>query len=155
MLGILDDQKINDVLESNIVGRLGYTDGHRIYIIPISYYFFNRKYIFAHSREGQKIEILRKNPDVCMEVDEISTLSNWKSVVVWGKYEEITDARERYYALDLLIRKINKYRIKEMNILSSELPEIEESMVIPDREKTIVYRILIEKKSGRFETSNE
>jgi nitroimidazol reductase NimA-like FMN-containing flavoprotein (pyridoxamine 5'-phosphate oxidase superfamily) len=153
MLGILNEPMINDVLESNIIGRLGYTDGHRIYIIPISYLFYNLKYIIAHSREGQKIEILRKNPHVCLEVDKIDNLSNWKSVILWGKYEEITNQRDRYYALDLLIRRISKQKAMEMQI-SSEQPEIEESMVLPDREKTIVYRIQIENKSGRFE-SNE
>lgn len=154
MVGILNDQKINEVLESNIVGRLGYTDGHRIYIIPISYLFYDRKYIIAHSREGQKIEIFRKNPNLCLAVDIIQNLSNWKSIIVWGKYEEITERRERYYALNLLFRKIYKHKLME-GVMLSDQDEIEESMVLPDREKTIVYRIHIDKKSGRFESSDK
>lgn len=146
---------INEVLENSIVGRLGYTDGHRVFIIPISYCFYNRKYIIAHSREGQKIEILRKKPDVCLEVDMIHTLSNWKSVILWGKYEEITNQPDRHYALDLLIRKINKHKIREMGALSSDQADIEDSMILPDREKAIVYRIQIENKSGRFERSGK
>lgn len=152
MTGILNDQMINEVLENNIVGRLGYSDGPKIYIIPISYLFYNNKYIIGHSREGQKIEILRKNPNVCLQVDVIQNLSNWKGVMVWGKYEEITNQRERYYLLDLLIRKINKHLIKEEH-LSPEQYEVEESRILPDKEKTIVYRIAIEDKSGRFEQS--
>lgn len=154
MVGVLSDSMIYEVLENNIIGRLGYTDGHRIFIIPISYLFYDRKYIIAHSREGQKIEIFRKNPNVCLAVDKIDNLSNWKSVILWGKYEEITDRRERYYALDLLIRKIYKHSLTEEEILASRA-EIEESMILPDREKTIVYRIIIEKKSGRFESSGK
>lgn len=152
MLGILSEETMNNVLETNIIGRLGYTDGHRIFIIPISYLFYNHTYIIAHSREGQKIDILRKNPDVCFEVDRIQNLENWKSVVVWGKYEEVTDQRERYYALDLLIRKIMKHKLTEKNNLVEEYEKVE-SMILPDREKTIVYRIHIEKKSGRYESS--
>lgn len=151
MLGILNETRIDEILENGIVGRLGYSDGGRIFIVPISYFFYNRKYIIAHSREGQKIQILRKNPNVCLEVDLIHSLSNWESVVLWGKYEEITSQPDRHYALDLLIRKINQQRIKEMQAVPSEQSEIGESMVLPDREKAIVYRIKVENKSGRFE----
>jgi nitroimidazol reductase NimA-like FMN-containing flavoprotein (pyridoxamine 5'-phosphate oxidase superfamily) len=38
MLGILNETRINEVLEKGVVGRLGYTDGRRIFIIPISYF---------------------------------------------------------------------------------------------------------------------
>lgn len=152
MLGILSEEIMQEVLETGMVGRLGYTDGHKIFIIPISYLFYNQKYIIAHSREGQKIDILRKNPNVCFEVDQIRNLENWKSVVLWGKYEEISDQRERYYALDLLIRKIMKHKLTEKKDIEEEYEKIE-SMILPDREKTIVYRIHIEKKSGRYESN--
>lgn len=39
--------------------------------------------------------------------------------------------------------------------LPVEQDEIEESLVLPNREKTIVYRIQIERKSGRFERSKK
>lgn len=111
-------------------------------------FFRTRKYIIAHSREGQKIEILRKNPVVCLEVDLIHNLSNWESVILWGKYEEITSQPDRHYALDLLIRKFNQQKLKEMQVVYAEQSEIDESMVLPDREKAIVYRIKVENKSG-------
>jgi len=152
MTGLLDEEMMDELLERSIVGRLGYTDGHKIYIIPISYLFYNHKYIIAHSREGQKIEILRKNPEVCLEVDMIHNLSNWKSVILWGRYEEITSQPDKHYALDMLIRKINKQKMDEVAV-SPEQSGIEQSMVLPDREKSIVYRIKIEKRSGRFEQS--
>lgn len=143
---------IDELLENNMIGRLGYSDGNRMYIVPISYLFYDRKYILAHSREGQKIEILRKNPNMCLAVDQIENLNNWKSVILWGKYEEITDKRERYYALDLLIRRIYKYKLAE-NQAAAVHREIEESLILPEREKAVVYRIQIERRSGRFETS--
>lgn len=152
MIGLLNEEMMDEVLEKSIVGRLGYTDGHKIYIIPISFLFYNHKYIIAHSREGQKIEILRKNPEVCLEVDMIHNLSNWKSVILWGRYEEISHQPDKHYALDMLIRKINKQKLVEAHV-SPEEPEIEKSTALPDREKAIVYRIKIEKRTGRFEQS--
>jgi hypothetical protein len=57
--------------------------------------------------------------------------------------------------LDLRIRKINQQKIKEMQVVSSEQSETERTMVLPDKEKAIVYRIKIENKSGRFERSEK
>ena len=41
--------------------------------------------------EGKKIEMMRKNPEVCFQVDAIADLLNWESVICWGKFEEIVD----------------------------------------------------------------
>lgn len=150
MIGVLDEQAIDQILENNIVGRLGYRDGERMYIIPVSYLYFSEKYIIVHSREGQKIDILRKYPDVCFEVDEIDSINNYRGVLVWGKYEELTDLKERHYALSLLLRKINKQKIAETGIEGSPLA-VADDMMLPDKEKKVVYRIRIEEKSGRFE----
>lgn len=153
MVGTLTEQMIDELLENNVIGRLGYTGDQKIYIVPVSYLFYNRKYIIAHSREGQKIDFLRKNPSVCLQVDQIDNMSNWQSVIVLGNYEELTDQRERYYALDLLRRRINKEKLAEKKV-EFEQPQVEGSLILPDKEKSIVYRIRIESKSGRFERSD-
>lgn len=152
MTGALHPQAIEKILDANITGRLGYSDGERIYVIPISYLLYNGKYIIAHSREGEKIDILRKHPKLCMEVDEIDDLDNWRSVLVWGTYQEITHPREKYYALDLLIRKINRHKMNAVGPVP-ETTDIDDAMPLPERKKTIVYRIEIQKQSGRFETT--
>lgn len=153
MLGILKEDTIEKILEKNVVGRIGFSDKERIFIIPVTY-LYTGKYVIAHSREGQKISILRKRPDVCFQVEEIDNLSNWRSVLGWGKYEEIADKKERYYALDLLLRKINRAHVSE-----TALPEHSFDsgghLVIPDELKTIVYRIHIKEMTGRFETGDD
>lgn len=153
MIGVLDSQMKDHVLENNVIGRLGYMDGEKIYIIPVSYYYFNKKYIIIHSREGKKIDILRKYPHVCFEVEEIDNMNNYRVVLIWGTYEELTDPKERYYALNLLIRRLQQHKLTEDDAPESTFP-IPDDLVIPDREKAIVYRIKIEEKSGRLEKNN-
>lgn len=41
------------------------------------------------SIEGRKIDMLRTDPAVCMEVDEYEP-GSWCSVILWGRYEELT-----------------------------------------------------------------
>ena len=41
---------------------------------------------------GQKIEWMRANPKVCMEVDEFKNHFEWASVIINGRYEELPDS---------------------------------------------------------------
>jgi uncharacterized protein len=152
MLGILTEEQINETLLNNNVGRIGYNDDNGVHIIPIIY-LYDGKYIIGHSKDGSKIQAMKQRPDVCFEVDEIDKLPEWKSVMLWGKYEELTEKRERYYALDRLLRKINK--LKTGLLLPVTHDQVaDESLLIPDEVKSIVYRIRIEKITGRFEKNN-
>ena len=48
-------------------------------------------YLYGFSTTGRKIEWMRANPRVCVEVDELTSRSQWMSVVVFGRYEELPD----------------------------------------------------------------
>jgi nitroimidazol reductase NimA-like FMN-containing flavoprotein (pyridoxamine 5'-phosphate oxidase superfamily) len=89
MLGKLDNSKIEALLKSQVIGRIGCCDDGVCYIVPVNY-VYDGKYIFAHSAKGMKLEMLRNNPDLCFEVDHITDIVNWESVIAWGVFEEIT-----------------------------------------------------------------
>src|SRR5436190_2124456 len=102
MIGTLSIQSAKQVLQSNIVGRIGCHDGTRTYVVPVQY-VFDGKCVYAHSVEGMKIHIMRKHPDVCFEVDDIKNLNNWKSVIAWGRYDELTSEHQRYEVIKSLV----------------------------------------------------
>jgi len=149
MLGILSNSQINGILENNINGRIGFTDGKIVHIVPITY-LYDGIYIIAHSKDGLKIKIMRQHPNVCFQVDEILDQTNWKSVLAWGNYEELIEPRERHYALDRLIRLVNNLKMSETAFIT-HVGSNEGHLVNPEEIKTIVFRIKIENKTGRFE----
>jgi len=69
-------------------GRLACSSNNRPYIVPI-YFVYDRERLYCFSTIGQKIQWMRENPLVCVEVDEIRAHDDWSSVVVLGKYVEI------------------------------------------------------------------
>jgi len=83
MWGDLDKTQIDDFLKSQVVGRLGCTDGDKIYVVPITYAYDNGS-IYGHTKDGLKIRIMRSNPTVCFETDWVKDLTNWKSVIAYG-----------------------------------------------------------------------
>ncbi|MCL6523897.1 MAG: pyridoxamine 5'-phosphate oxidase family protein [Thermoflavifilum sp.] len=150
MLGWLTPSQIDACLERNAIGRIGYlAENNRVFIIPVTY-LFDGASIIAHSREGDKIDALRNSQEVCFQVDEIADHQNWQSILVWGTYEEITQQKERYYALDRLIRKINMLNIHQSATQPIDL-DIQAEQILVEAEKNIVYRIRIKEKTGRFQ----
>src|SRR5262245_55355972 len=88
MIGTLDETQIDALLRSEKIGRLGCHADGRTYVVPISY-VYDGWYLYGHAVEGQKIRMMRAYPEVCLQVDHIRNLAHWRSVIVWGTFEEL------------------------------------------------------------------
>jgi nitroimidazol reductase NimA-like FMN-containing flavoprotein (pyridoxamine 5'-phosphate oxidase superfamily) len=147
MIGNLTEIGIDRLLHKAVVGRIGCYSGYRVYVVPISY-VYDGKDIYAHTTEGMKAEIMRKNPGVCFEVDDVKDMSNWQSVIAWGKFEEITDSEEKKKALKLLMNR-------QLPILSSITTHLGESWPFysgePEEIDGIFFRIALKERTGRYE----
>ena len=149
MIGKLNKEQIEEVLKENVLGRIGCSDGKKIYVVPVNY-VYDGKFIIGHSLAGMKINMMRKNPEVCFEVDEMKSFTNWKSVIVRGRYQELTDERDRYHAMKLFVDRMMHMKISETAIP----PEMSEKRVhprSPGNIKPVIYRIVIIEKTGRCE----
>lgn len=147
MLGKLNDEQMDYLLRSEVVGRLGcYADG-KVYIVPITY-VYNGEYIFGHTKEGMKVNMLRNNPSVCFEVDAVRDMANWQSVVIQGVYEEL-QGDEAQQALRSLINRVTPLTVSETSV-PSEGTDVRR-MSSGSRAKLVTYRIRVIEKTGRYE----
>jgi|SRR5688572_18446194 nitroimidazol reductase NimA-like FMN-containing flavoprotein (pyridoxamine 5'-phosphate oxidase superfamily) len=147
MLGELNKHQIDNLLLSQAVGRIGVSDNGRPYIVPVTF-VYDGKAIICQSREGMKLEILRRNPQVCFEVDSMLDMSNWQSVVVWGAFEELkgeSAVKAREYLFDRVLPLMTVSKIHPA--------QHEVTAVIDDsnRLKPVMFRIVITERTGRFE----
>ena len=81
-------------------GRLGCARDNQPYVVPINFAHHER-HLYAFSTLGQKIEWMRENPRVCVEAEEITSHFQWLSVVVFGRYEELSDTPEYKFERNL------------------------------------------------------
>ena len=147
MLGQLNDTQIKNILCSQVLGRLACTNGKQPYVIPVTY-VFDGKYIYGQTNEGMKLEILRRNPNVCFEVDMMTDMQNWKSAVIMGEFEELKNAGAEK------ARAILSGRIFSLLTSSSIHPHehaVSSKLDDSNRIKYTLYRIKIKKLTGRFE----
>lgn len=138
----MDENETTMTLARGSLGHLGCFFGDEIYVVPITYVFEN-PYLYSHSKDGKKISMMRKNPRVCVEVEEVHALFDWKSVIAWGVFEEL-HGDEAAYGMRTLIKKIVAERADGK---ASEL-ELDFDALFED---AVIYRIRIYKTTGRFE----
>ena len=150
MLGTLETNEIEEFLHRQVVGRIGCHADGVTYIVPVSYAYDGR-YMYAHSREGMKTAIMRKNPKICFEVDHMKDMANWKSVISWGVFEELTDPTERNKAIKILSDRI-------LPVVSSETTHLSRHWPFPDPDTShvtgVVFRVELTEKTGRFENND-
>lgn len=147
MLGKLNKIQIQNILTSQVLGRLACSVGGQAYIVPLTY-TYDGDYIYGQSNEGLKLKILRKNPLVCFEVDMMTDMRNWQSVLVFGKFEELKDAAAEK-ARDFLFNRI--FPFLTSSAIHTFGHEAKTKMDDSNRIKYVMYRIKIKKITGRFE----
>ncbi len=149
MIDKLNQNQIEELLSKQLIGRIGCHAEGITYVVPISY-AYHQDFIYAHTYEGMKMEVMRKNPEVCFEVDDTQDTSNWKSVIAWGTFEELHDPAERDEALQVLNNRILPLNSSVTTHLGSGWPFTYNEKGGVDG---IFFRIRLQNKTGRFESN--
>ncbi len=110
---ITDKSVLDEILTNSKICRLGMIDNRLPYVLPFNF-GYHENCIYIHSApEGKKIDILKKNPLVCFEVeqqadiveDEIackwSTL--YRSVVGYGNVQLVTEFEAKKRGLEIIM----------------------------------------------------
>jgi len=88
-----------ELLARSKLGRVACAHEGRPYVIPMSL-TYDENWLYSFSTLGQKITWMRANPHVCVEVEELVSRQDWATVIVMGRYQELTSDEERSYAHD-------------------------------------------------------
>lgn len=112
---ITDPAQIEAIIRQTRVCRLGLIDGDTPYVVPLSFGYGNRTVYFHTAKQGKKLELIRKNPRVCVEFDQIEGIARDPKICKWGFYyasvigfgraEILTDAESVKSALDLIVKQ--------------------------------------------------
>lgn len=126
------------LLERQVVGRLAFTHQDRVDIEPV-HYVHDDGWLYGRTQPGTKLEIVTHNRWVCVEVDEVEALFDWRSVVVKGGFyilrkDGSPQEREIYQRGLQWVRRL----VPEAMTPDDPLPE-----------RAILFRIHIDEMFGR------
>jgi uncharacterized protein len=139
----LTGPECREVLGRVSLGRLACCRGEQPYVVPVFLYFDGEgDCLYGFAAVGQKIDWMRSNPKVCVEMDDVADQTHWTTVLVFGRFEEIGDsgpddiARNR--AFHLFHQRPDWW-----------LPGIGKREGGREHHAAVIYRIQIERVSGR------
>lgn len=81
---ITETADIEQILQQGQVCRLGFADRNVPYIVPMNYGYQDSALYFHSAPEGRKIDLIRANPLVCFEVDELVKMNKAANACDWG-----------------------------------------------------------------------
>jgi nitroimidazol reductase NimA-like FMN-containing flavoprotein (pyridoxamine 5'-phosphate oxidase superfamily) len=89
------------LLSSSRVGRLACCKDNIPYIVPIHFRYVDNR-IISFSLAGQKIDWMRANPQVCLEIEQFTDKHHWKCLLVHGLFHEQMGMAQRDSAWSVL-----------------------------------------------------
>ncbi len=139
----LSREAATTVLARNRLGHLGCfsVSSDRSYVVPVSY-IYSQGSLYAASIAGQKLRYLREHPaGVCLEVEEVDDQLNWTSVIVTGRFEEVTGTERFSRAADALYRAVR----------GPLWPALANTDILQEPEQAVLWALRVEEISGRRE----
>ena len=135
----MGQKEIQSFLQQVGYGHLGYIHEGKPYVMPMHYYLEDSD-IYLFTTEGMKTHDIDANPEVCLQAEEIHGSLHWRSVIVTGRAERLTEQQDIDHAMQL---------IKERNPTLS--PAINRTWIDSwgRAEVIVIYRVVPDEMSGR------
>lgn len=110
---IKDQVELENVFRRAEVCRLAMVDDGEPYIVPLNFGYRDGHLYFHCAREGRKLDVIRKNPQVCFELETDVHLvkgekacqwsTSYESVIGWGTATISLDEKEVKEGLQVLM----------------------------------------------------
>jgi nitroimidazol reductase NimA-like FMN-containing flavoprotein (pyridoxamine 5'-phosphate oxidase superfamily) len=109
-----DNTAIEDIIRKARVCRLGLSENGRAYIVPLCFGYKDNNLYFHSAREGKKLDMIKKNNNVCFEIDidhefvkskeACGYNMKYQSVIGFGKATLIEDIESKRKAFDVIMQ---------------------------------------------------
>jgi nitroimidazol reductase NimA-like FMN-containing flavoprotein (pyridoxamine 5'-phosphate oxidase superfamily) len=143
----MTDKECWQALAAATFGRLACARNDQPYVVPI-FFAMDHEYLYSFSVAGQKLEWMRGNPRVCLEIDNVKSWNDWMSIVAFGRYQELSDTpdwqTERKRAHELLQQRAMWWQPGAAILIGREGRE---------GPSPVFFRIVVERLSGHRASS--
>ncbi len=95
MIKNLNENEARELMHNQKFGHLGCVlESGEPYVVPVNY-LFKDDGIYVHVLPGQKLDAMRVNHNICLQVDKIQDSSRWQSAIAFGEFQEIKKTNEK------------------------------------------------------------
>ncbi|MBS1250857.1 MAG: hypothetical protein MAG431_02454 [Chloroflexi bacterium] len=141
---ITSKEEIEAIIQEAKFCRLGLADGDQPYVVPLNFGYKDRAFYFHSAKEGKKIDLIRRSPKVCVELDVRTKVvpaeeacqwaTEYLSVIGFGKAYLLQDFEEKREAFAILM---GQYAEKEFHISEKDI------------HRTAIIKVEIDEMTGK------
>jgi len=91
----------HELLQRQHFGHLGCARDNRPYVIPMNY-GYDGKDLYFFTTAGMKTRFIDANPQVCLQIEEVTDSTHWRSVMVTGHATHLSQNEEMEQAMSLI-----------------------------------------------------
>ena len=96
--------EMHALLQRESFGHLGCSREGRPYVVPM-HYAYDGKELYFFTTEGMKTQFIGVNPQVCLQIEEVTDSSHWRSVMVIGRADRVTKREETERGMKLITER--------------------------------------------------
>jgi nitroimidazol reductase NimA-like FMN-containing flavoprotein (pyridoxamine 5'-phosphate oxidase superfamily) len=141
---ITDTEQMEQILGKAQVCRLSMVDRGRPYVVPLNFGYRDKTLYFHSATEGRKINVIKAEPHVCFEVDELIKINKAANACDWGGAFKSVIGTGTAWILETLAEKKNGLNII-MAHYSDRSFDYSEAMLT----KTAVIKVTIHEMTGK------
>ena len=142
---LTDKKEIESIINKANVCRIGLSDNNNPYIVPVNFGYKDNCLYIHSAAEGKKINIIKKNNNVCFEMDinhdilqgksACHTTTKYYSVIGYGKAYFIDDSDKKTKVLN--------------NIMDHYLPDVPHKYSDKFLKKIVIIKVEINTMTGK------
>ena len=141
---ITDLTEIENLLRTAELCHLAMVDDGKPYVVPMNFGYTDGALYFHSAPEGRKIDILRKNPDVCFSIIGSNVLVKGEKACSWtAKYSSVIGTGKAE------VINVREEKEKGMSILMSQYSDKEFDFSEVDLTGVLVIRVAINDMTGK------
>jgi len=101
----MDEKEIREAIKSNNLCRIAFIEGNFPYISPFQYIFLNDTLYFHFTNYGKKMEIIKKNRNVCVSIEKFERdLSSYYFISIQGELQLVENEREQVDIVNKMVK---------------------------------------------------
>lgn len=141
---ITEVSAIEAIIKKSLVCRLALSDDNSPYIVPLSFGYRDKVLYFHGSLKGKKIDIIRKNQNICFEFDINTEIVKAEDACHWSmKYQSVIGFGKAVFLEDLDEKR------KALNIIMSQYSDRTFQFNDATLKGTVVIKVEIESMTGK------
>jgi len=119
---ITDRTEIDEIIKATNLMHIALVDGDMPFLVPVFYAFDGTALYFHSAQSGSKIEILKRNNNVCFEIsidngfieseEPCDFEAKHRTVIGIGKAVFVEDTADKIKALDLIVAHFTKKKFE-------------------------------------------